>query len=139
MNTLTRTLAALLLIVPCMPLHAQAPAPAQSEFTQDDIIGKIVECMRETAPKDWRQMVFTLDQEFPDPENPGKVVTSQKAASNADKALHAIKPCRRPDWLTQAVQRFRELQDEKTREWTGITLVFERDGHYTINYRYPKK
>ena len=133
MKTSTKYLAALVLA------FAGATSHAQTQFTQDDIIGKIVACMRETAPKDWRQIVFTLDQESPDPENPGKTVTSQQAAGKADKALHEIKPCRRPDWVTNAVQRFRELQDEKARDWTGITLVFERDGHYTINYRYPKK
>jgi hypothetical protein len=94
--------------------------------------------MRETAPKDWRELVFTLDQESADPENPGKVVASHKAAAKADKAPHEIKPCRRPDWVSKAVQTFRELQDEKERGWTGITLVVERDGRYTINYRYPK-
>jgi hypothetical protein len=133
MKTLAKGASVVVLAALCAPLHAQ------QTFTQDDIIGKIAGCMRETAPKDWRQMVFTLDQENPDSEDPGKIVASHKAAGKADKAMHEIKPCRRPDWVSKAVQRFRELQDEKTRGWTGITLTFERDGHYSINYRYPKK
>ncbi len=114
------------------------PAHAQQQYTQEDVIAKVVECMRETAPKDWRQLVFTLDQETSDPENPGKTVASHQAAGKADKALRTIKPCRRPDWVSKAVQAFRETQDEKARLWTGITVVLERDGHYSIDYRYPK-
>jgi hypothetical protein len=126
--------AAMVLAVLCVPSHGQVKV----RITQDAIIGKVVECMSESAPRDWRQLVFTLDQESPDPENPGKAVASHKAAGKADKAPREIKPCRRPDWVSKAVQRFRELQDEKARLWTGITLTLERDGRYTINYRYPK-
>ena len=107
-------------------------------YSQEEIVGRIAECMRETAPKDWRQLAFTLDQEFPDPEKPGKVSASHKAAGKADKALRDIKPCRRPDWVSRAVQAFRETQDEQASRWTGITVTLERDGKYTINFRYPK-
>ena len=117
-----------------------APSRGQVEvrITQEALIGKIAQCMAETAPKDWREIVFTLDQESADPENPGKVVASHKAAGRADKALRDIKPCRRPDWVSRAVQTFREIQDPKERGWTGITVTLERDGRYSINYRYPK-
>ena len=134
MKTGRRYAALMALAVLCAPSHAQV----QVRITQEAIIGKIAECMSETAPKDWRQIVFTLEQETSDPENPGKQVASHKAARKADKALKDIKPCRRPDWVSKAVQTFRELQDEKAREWTGITVSLERDGRYSINYRYPK-
>ena len=129
-----RTVAAMVLAALCAPSHGQM----QIRITQESLIKKIVECMNESAPKDWRELVFTLDQESADPENPGKVVASHKAAGKADKALREIPPCRRPDWVSKAVQTFRELQDEKERSWTGITLVVQRDGRFTINYRYPK-
>ena len=134
MKTRKRFAAAIVLAVLCVPSHGQI----EVRITQDAIIGKIVECMSETAPKDWKELVFTLDQEFADPENPGKTVASHKASGKADKAPREIKPCRRPDWVSKAVQRFREIQDEKARGWTGITLIVERDGRYTINYRYRK-
>ena len=122
------------LAVLCAPSYGQVHV----QITQETLIKKIVECMSETAPKDWRELVFTLDQESADPENPGKIVASHKAAGKAEKALHDIKPCRRPDWVSRAVQTFRELQDEKERRWTGITLTVLRDGRFTVNYRYPK-
>jgi hypothetical protein len=133
-----RILATAVFSILSAPSHGQQASSAPS-FTQDDVVGKVVECMRETAPKDWRQLVFSLDQERPDPEDPGKTVASHKAAGKEEKALKEIKPCRRPDWVSSAVQRFRELQDEKARGWTGITISLQRDGHYTINYRYPKQ
>jgi hypothetical protein len=134
MKTGRRFAAVMVLAFLCMPSHAQI----QVRVTQESIIGKIAECMSETAPKDWRQIVFTLDQETADRDNPGKQVASHKAAGRADKVLREIKPCRRPDWVSRAVQAFRETQDEKARGWTGITVTLERDGHYAINYRYPK-
>ena len=134
MTTGKRYAAAMVLAFLCAPSQAQV----QVQITQEALIGKIAQCMTETAPKDWREIVFTLDQESADPENPGKVVASHKAAGKADKALREIKPCRRPDWVSRAVQTFRELQGEKERGWTGITVTLERDGRYTINYRYPK-
>lgn len=134
MKTGMRTLAALALAALCAPSLAQV----QVKITQESLLNKIVECMSETAPKDWRELVFTLDQESPDRDHPGKTVASHKAAGKADKALREIKPCRRPDWVSKAVQTFREFQNEKERGWTGITLTVQRDGRYTINYRYPK-
>ena len=117
-----------------------APAHAQRQLTQNEIIGSIAGCMTETAPKDWKRLIFTLDQENPQRDNPGKTVSSHKAVAgkSAEGPARDIKPCRRPNWMNQAVQAFRETQDEKARLWTGITVTLERDGRYTINYRYPK-
>jgi hypothetical protein len=115
-----------------------APAQAQTKYTPEEIVGRIAECMKETAPKDWQKLVFTLDQESADPESPGKVVASHKAAGKADKAPRDIKPCRRPDWVSKAVQAFRESQNEKERLWTGVTVTMERDGRYSATFRYPK-
>jgi hypothetical protein len=59
-------------------------------------------------------------------------------AGKGESALRDFKPCRRPDWVSRAVQAFRESQDEKARGWVGITVTVEREGRYTINFRYPK-
>ncbi len=126
------------LALAALSLAISAPALAQKQYSQEEIVLRIADCMKETAPKDWTEIVFTLDQELPDPEDPGKTVASHKAAGKTDKALKEIKPCRRPDWVSKAVQAFRETQDDKARGWTGITVTMQRDGHYSINYRYPK-
>jgi hypothetical protein len=116
-----------------------ASAQAQIRYSEEEIIGRIAECMKETAPKDWRRLVFTLDQESADPGSPGKSTASHKVmAGKGESALRDFKPCRRPDWVSRAVQAFRESQDEKARGWVGITVTVEREGRYTINFRYPK-
>lgn len=132
MKTIVTPAAALLLAALC------APSYAQLQYSQEDIIGRIADCMKETAPKDWTRLTFKLDQDTADPENPGNVVASHKAVVKGEKAAQDIKPCRRPDWVSRAVQTFRETQDEKARQWTGITVTLERNGRYMINYRYPK-
>jgi hypothetical protein len=116
-----------------------AAAQAQVKYTPAEIVGRIAECMKESAPKDWKRLIFTLDQQSPDPENPGKIVASHKAVvGKADSAPRDIKPCRRPDWVSRAVQTFRESQNEKERGWTGVTITMESDGRYSATFRYPK-
>jgi hypothetical protein len=116
-----------------------APAHAQIRYSAEEIIGRIAECMKESAPKDWKKLVFTLDQESPDPENPGKTTASHKVvAGKAESAPRDIKPCRRPDWVSRAVQAFRESQSEKERGWIGVTVTMEVDGKYSATFRYPK-
>jgi hypothetical protein len=130
---MTRTLPACALITMlCAPAHAQI------EYDQEEVIARIAECMKETAPPDWKRLIFTLDQQFSSRDRPGKSTASHKAIAGNDDSPRDIKPCRRPDWVSKAVQTFRETQDEKARLWTGITVMLERDGRYTINYRYPK-
>ena len=110
-------------------LTASANAHAQRRYTQEEIIGKIAECMVENAPEDWRRLIFSMDK--------GKA-THKVIVGTPDGSPRDMKPCRRPDWVSKAVQTFRETQDEKARTWTGVTITLERDGRYTIDYRYPK-
>ncbi|MEW6690811.1 MAG: hypothetical protein AB1452_17165, partial [Pseudomonadota bacterium] len=121
-----------LLLVAAIVAMAGAPAQAQRRYTNEEIVGRIAECMKESAPEDWKRLIFTLDEK---PGNRGKVTGLHQAiAGSANGAPREIKPCRRPDWVSRAVQTFRETQDEKARRWTGITLAIERDGRYTINF-----
>ena len=129
-----RTCLAAVLIFPLV-----APLRAEVTYTTEEVVGQVASCMKETAPKDWKRLIFTLDQQNPDAENPGKMVASHKAvAGREDSAPHDVKPCRRPDWVSKAVQTFRESQNEKERLWTGVTVTLERDGRYSVTFRYPK-
>ena len=78
MKTGKRTLGALALALLCAPSQTQV----QVRITQESLLNKIVECMSETSPKDWRELVFTLDQESPDRDNPGKM--------SADESVHLL-------------------------------------------------
>jgi hypothetical protein len=111
------------------------PAHAQRRYTQEEIVVRIGECMMESAPQDWKRLIFTLDEKS---GGKGKATGLHQAVAGGNGAPREIKPCRRPDWVSRAVQTFRETQDEKARRWTGVTVTMERDGRYTINFRYPK-
>jgi hypothetical protein len=127
--------------LPVLALLAALAAQAQAQITYsaEEIVGRIAECMKESAPADWKKLIFTLDQQTPDPENPGKTTASHKAvAGRADSAPREIKPCRRPDWVPRAVQAFRESQNEKERGWTGVTVTMELEGKYSVTFRYAK-
>jgi len=116
-----------------------APAQAQITYSPEEIAGRIAECMKESAPADWKKLIFTLEQQSPDPQNPGKITASHKVvAGRADSAPRDMKPCRRPDWVSRAVQAFRESQSEKERLWTGVTVTIDSDGNYSATFRYPK-
>jgi hypothetical protein len=113
-------------------------ALAQRQYTQEEIIGKIAECMTENAPEGWQRLIFTLDKASPDPDRRGQGVATHKViVGSADAKPQDLKPCR-PDYVPKAVSAFREDQDAKARTWTGITVTLEKDGRYSINYRYPK-
>ena len=115
---------------------AGSAAHAQRRYTQEEIVVKIAQCMMESAPEDWKRLIFTLDEK---PGSKGKATGSHQAvAGGANGAPREIKPCRRPDWVSRAVQTFRETQDAKARSWTGVTVTMERDGRYTVTFRYPK-
>lgn len=116
------------LLSAALALAVGAPAHAQKRYTQEEIIGKIAGCMVEHAPEDWRRLIFSMDK--------GEA-THMVVAGSAESAPRELKPCR-PDYVPKAVNTFRESQDEKARGWTGITITMERDGRYTIEYRYPK-
>lgn len=119
-------------------LAASAAAHAQRRYTQEEIVAKIAECMVENAPDDWQRLIFKLDQEPPGGGRKGKATIEHKVVpGTADGAPRDLKPCR-PDYVPKAVNTFRETQDEKARRWTGITVTMERDGRYTVNFRYPK-
>ena len=111
---------------------------AQVKYSAEEIVGRVAECMKETAPKDWTRLIFTLDQQNADRDNPGKTTASHKAVGKDGDAPRDIKPCRRPDWVSKAVQSFRENQNAKERLWTGVTVTIERDGRFSATFRYPK-
>ena len=119
-------------------LAASAAAHAQKPYSDKEIISSIAACMLENAPQDWQRLIFTLEEEAPteDQKRTGtfehKVVTSAPGSEPQD-----LKPCR-PLYVPTAVNALRENQDAKARAWTGITITLERDGRYSINYRYPK-
>lgn len=104
------------------------PAHAQRRYTQEEIVGKIAECMVENAPQDWQRLIFSVDK--------GKAATHQVIAGN-DSAPKDLKPCR-PDYVPKAVNAFRESQDGREKTWTGVTVTMEKDGRFSINFRYPK-
>jgi hypothetical protein len=113
-------------------------ADAQRRFTDAEIVGAIGKCLSENAPDDWRTLIFKLD---PAPAAAGReapaVVEHKMIAGAEGSAPQDVKPCR-PDYASKAVETFRESQDEKARSWTGITVTVNRDGRYSINFRYPK-
>jgi hypothetical protein len=124
-----------LLVASLLVGMAGAPAHAQRRYTQEEIVVRIAQCMMESAPQDWKRLIFTLDEK---PGARGKATGSHQAVAGSDGAPRDIKPCRRPDWVSKAVQTFRETQDEKASRWTGVTVTMERDGRFSINFRYPK-
>lgn len=127
------------MLLAALALTAGATAQAQKRYTHEEIVGKIAECMSETAPEDWKRLIFRLDREASGAGKKGKVTVEYKVmAGSADGAAREMKPCRRPDWVPRAVETFRETQDAKARSWTGVTVTMERDGRYTVTFRYPK-
>ena len=121
-----------------LALALAGTANAQRRFTDAEIVGAIGKCLSENAPADWRTLIFKLD---PAPAVAGKNASAaieHKVIAGAEgSAPQDVKPCR-PDYAPKAVETFRESQDEKARGWTGITVTVNRDGRYSINYRYPK-
>jgi hypothetical protein len=124
--------------VAVLALAVAGTAYAQTRFTDAEIVGAIGKCLSENAPADWRTVIFKLD---PAPAVAGKkasAIVEHKVFAGADGSEpQDLKPCR-PDYAPKAVQTLRESQDEKARGWTGITVTVNRDGRYSINYRYPK-
>ena len=121
-----------------LALAVSATAHAQRRYSQEEIIAKIAGCMLENAPEDWQRLTFRLDEEPPGGGRRGKITFEHQVVSGtADSAPQDLKPCR-PQYVPSAVNTFRETQDEQARTWTGITVTLERDGRYSINYRYPK-
>ena len=112
-----------------LALALGAPALAQTRYTQEEIVAKIGACMKENAPEDWQRMIFSMDE--------GKAPIHEVVAKSSGAKPHALKPCR-ADYVPKAVNTFRESQDDKAKTWNGITVTIERDGRYSINYRYPK-
>ena len=121
-----------------LALAAGGAANAQTRFTDAEIVGAIGKCLIENAPENWQTVIFTLD-EVPAVagRNASTTVAHQVVVGAEGSPPQDVKPCR-PDYAAQAVNTFRENQDEKARNWTGITVTLHRDRRYSIAYRYPK-
>ena len=104
-----------------------APALGQTRYTPEEIVGKIASCMLENAPADWQRMIVTVEKGKP----------THKVVAAGDSAPKDLKPCR-PDYAAKAVNAFRETQGAKEKTWTGVTITMEKDGRYSIDFRYPK-
>ena len=105
-----------------------APAHAQTRYTPEEIVVKIAACLSENAPQDWQRFIVTVEN--------GKA-THKVVAGSPDSAPKDTKPCR-PDYVAKAVNAFRETQDAKARAWTGVTVTIEKQGPYSVDFRYPK-
>jgi len=124
--------------VAVLALALAGTAYAQRRFTDAEIVGAIGKCMSENAPEDWKTVIFKLDQVPAFAGRAASTAIEHKVIVGAEgSAPQDLKPCR-PDYAPKAVETFRESQDEKARGWTGITITLNRDGRYSINYRYPK-
>ena len=103
-------------------------AQAQTRYTPEQIVTKIAACMVENAPQDWQRFIVTVDRG----KSTHKVVTG-----SPDSAPKDAKPCR-ADYTAKAVNAFRETQDDKAKTWTAVVITMEKDGRYTVDFKYPK-
>lgn len=125
-------------VLAMLALAVSGGAYAQKRYSDEEIVAAISNCLLENAPNDWQTVIFTLD------EAPA-VAGRQKSTAIEHKVIAGVesnppqdlKPCR-PNYVAKAVNTFRENQDEKARSWTGITVTVQRDGRFSVTYRYPK-
>jgi len=121
-----------------LTLAAGGAANAQVRFTDAEIVGLIGKCLQENAPENWQTVIFTLDQVPAAAGNKASTAVSHKVVVGSENSPpQDVKPCR-PDYAAKAVETFRENQDEKSRDWTGVTVTLQRDRRYSIAFRYPK-
>ena len=109
---------------------------AQVRFTDSEIVGFIGTCLQENAPANWQTVIFTLDEVPAAPGKKASTTVSHKVVVG-NNPPQDVKPCR-PDYASKAVNTFRENQDEKAASWTGVTVTFNRDRRYKLEFRYPK-
>ena len=124
--------------VAILALAVGGGAHAQRRFTDAEIVSSIGRCLNENAPENWQALIFKLDRLPAVAGGQPSVATEHKVIVGAENSPpQDLKPCR-PDYAEQAVETFRETQDEKARGWTGVTITLNRDGRYSITFRYPK-
>ncbi len=125
-------------VLAMLALAVSGAVYAQRRYADEQIVALISNCLTENAPRDWQTLTFTLDEA---PAAAGKqkppAVEHKVVVGAEGNPPRNLKPCR-PDYVEKAVNTFRENQDEKARNWTGITITVHRDGRYSVTYRYPK-
>ncbi len=119
-------------------LAVSAASQAQRRYSNEEIMAAISRCLLENAPEGWQSVIFTLK---PAPAAAGEhkpaTVEHKVIVGAADSAPKNLKPCR-PDYVPKAVNTFRENQEGKARDWTGITITVQRDGRYSLAFHYPE-
>ena len=124
--------------VVALALAVGGGAHAQRRFADAEIVSLIGKCLNENAPENWQTLIFKLDRLPAVASGQPSVATEHQVIVGAEGSPpQELKPCR-PDYVEKAVETFRESQEEKARGWTGVTITLNRDGRYSINFRYPK-
>ena len=113
------------------PLAATAQ---QASKTQTEAVSAVANCLATGLPEQWKrlQVVITLSQPMADTGGVLYLVTM------LDDRVQPFPPCD-PRLPPVKLIDLRELQPEKERGWTKMTLTMQPDASFDLKYEYPAK